>query len=627
MNSPTGKRKNKNTKSPFWFYIILVLIPILFFLLLEISLRIFEYGRNDDQWIQITETKQMLNPDVAGRYFLGIKDLPQSNNDAFDIIKRKNAFRVFIMGGSSAAGFPFSPNGTFSRYIRDRLELLYPNSHIEVINIAITATNSYSIRDLLSEVIEQEPDLILIYAGHNEYYGALGVGSAENIGNSTELVHFIIWLNKFKTVQFIRTLLNSVVSMFGSEANKLSEKGGTLMARIVKEQLIPYKSESFNIGIKQFEENFEDILSIADEEKVPVIIGTLVSNLKDQKPFISIGNDSYESADKVYQRAQKYIIGNNLSTADSLFRFAKDLDALRFRAPEKINTIIKKLALKHNCGWVNIDSLFNSTSPDGIVGSNLIVDHLHPSLSGYLLMGKIYFEAMQKNGFVPDGKPLEISDTQQDSIVLNNFSFSRLDSNISEIRLLGLFNDWPFKESPDFSFIKNMQLNDKIDSIAYKTAIENFNWEKAHREAADWYLAQNDYNNFAKEYRVLVSQYPFKLTYYDYAASRLIKAKDYDLAYIFLIKRYEETPDAFSTKWLGNINLSKENTEDAIDYFLESIEYDNTDAQVFYNLAGAYIQKEDYSRASNSIEQCINLNPEFPNAQSLKKRLTDILNQ
>jgi tetratricopeptide (TPR) repeat protein len=467
----------------------------------------------------------------------------------------------------------------------------------------------------------------LIYAGHNEYYGALGVGSAENIGNSTELVNFIIWLNKFKTVQFIRASLNSAESLLGSEANKPDQKGGTLMARIVKEQLISYKSESFNIGIKQFEENFEDILSIAAEEKIPVVLGTVVSNLKDQKPFISVENESYESADTLYQRAKKYFKGNDLSTADSLFRFAKDLDVLRFRAPEKINSIIKKLALKHNCGWVNIDSLFNSTSPKGIVGSNLIVDHLHPSLSGYLLMGKIFFEAMQKNGFVPNEKPLEISDTQQDSIVLNNFSFSRLDSNISEIRLLGLLNDWPFKESPDYSFIKKMQLNDKIDSIAYKTAIENYNWEKAHREAADWYLAQKDYINFAKEYRVLVSQYPFKLTYYDYAASRLIKAKDYDLAYKFLNMRYEETPDAFSAKWLGNINLSKENTEDAINYFLESIKYDNTDAQVFYNLAGAYIQKEDYNSALHSIEQCINLNPEFPNSQSLKKRLTDILNQ
>ena len=466
MNSPTRRTKNATAKSPFWFYIILILIPVLFFILLEISLRIFEYGRNDDQWIQITETRQMLNPDVAGRYFFGIKDLPQSNNDAFDIIKRKNAFRVFVMGGSSAAGFPFSPNGTFSRYIRDRLELLYPDSRIEVINIAITATNSYSIRDLLPEVIEQEPNLILIYAGHNEYYGALGVGSAENIGNSTDLVHFIIWLNKFKTVQFIRALVNSAGSLLGSDANKLDEKGGTLMARIVKEQLISYKSESFNIGIKQFEKNFEDILSIAAVEKIPVILGTVVSNLKDQKPFISIENERYESADTVYWRAQKYFTGNNLYIADSLFRFAKDLDALRFRAPEKINTVIKKLARKHNCVLVNVDSVFKSSSPDGIVGSNLIVDHLHPSLAGYLLMGKIYFEAIQKNGFLPNEEPMEISNAQQDSIVITNFPFSRLDSNISEIRLLGLLNDWPFKDSPDFSFLKNLQLHDKIDSIA-----------------------------------------------------------------------------------------------------------------------------------------------------------------
>ena len=28
----------------------------------------------------------------------------------------------------------------------------------------------------------QEPDAVLIYAGHNEYYGALGVGSTESLG-------------------------------------------------------------------------------------------------------------------------------------------------------------------------------------------------------------------------------------------------------------------------------------------------------------------------------------------------------------------------------------------------------------------------------------------------------------
>ncbi|MCW8817362.1 MAG: SGNH/GDSL hydrolase family protein, partial [Ignavibacteriaceae bacterium] len=216
--SKSDKTKTKR-KYPLWYYLVIILIPVFFFVFLEIGLRIFNYGRDNSQWFQITETKQMLNPDITGRYFFNIKDLPQSNNDAFDIVKKENSFRVFVMGGSSAAGFPFSPNGTFSRYIRDRLELLYPEKNIEVINIAITATNSYTIRDLLPEVIKQKPDLIIIYAGHNEYYGAFGVGSTENIGNSRKFVNFLIWLNKFKSVELLRNLLNSVGNLFNREAN------------------------------------------------------------------------------------------------------------------------------------------------------------------------------------------------------------------------------------------------------------------------------------------------------------------------------------------------------------------------------------------------------------------------
>ena len=569
----------------------------------------------------------MLNPDIAGRYFYNTKDLPQSNNDAFDIVKRENAFRVFVMGGSSAQGFPFSPNGTFSRYIRDRLDLIYPDKYIEVINLGITATNSYTIRDLIPGVLEQKPDLILIYAGHNEYYGAFGVGSTENIGNSREFVNFLIWLNKFKSVEMLRSGMNVVISLFTSDVDKDISRGGTLMARIVKEQLIPFNSESYNVGIEQFEGNLADILQMTQEAGVPVMIGTLVSNLKDQKPFISVGDESNVFADTVYLQARHQLRLGNIHSADSLFRLAKDLDALRFRAPEKINEIIKRLVLNFNCGFIDMDSVFNANSPDGIVGINLTVDHLHPSLSGYLLMGKIYFEAMERNGFLPDGEQLQIPIKQQDSAVVNNFAFSRLDSSISNIRLIGLLNDWPFVENPDFSIIKNLKLQDRIDSIAYKVAAENMNWEKGHREAADWYLSKKDYLNFAKESQVIVSQYPFKLSDYDYSASQLINVKEYDFAYYFLFKRFKETPDAFSAKWLGNIYLNKRKVDEAIKYLSASIEYDKTDAQTFYNLAGAYIQKEDFKNALQSIEQCLSIRPDFPNAQILKVQLTKILSQ
>jgi len=215
----------------------------------------------------------------------------------------------------------------------------------------------------------------------------------------------------------------------------------------------------------------------------------------------------------------------------------------------------------------------------------------------------------------------------QDSIVVADFAFSSLDSIIANIRLQGLLNDWPFVDRPDYSFIKNLHLEDRVDSIAYKVAVEDKNWEIAHREAAEWYLNQKDYNNFAKEFRVLVSQYPFKISDYDYAASQLINVKEFELAYSFLLKRFKESPDAFSTKWLGNINLNSGNSDAAIKYLSLSVQFDNKDAQTFYNLAGAYIQKKDYKNALIEIENCLKINPDFPNAQNLKVQLTEILVQ
>ncbi|MCW9095103.1 MAG: tetratricopeptide repeat protein, partial [Ignavibacteriaceae bacterium] len=357
------------------------------------------------------------------------------------------------------------------------------------------------------------------------------------------------------------------------------------------------------------------------------IIGSLVSNLKDQKPLVSVNNSEYEAADAIYKRAQTQLKLEKISLADSLFRYAKDLDALRFRAPEKINSIIKELAIKYQYVLVNIDSAFNANSPDRIVGNNLIVDHLHPSLGGHLLMGKIYFEAMEKFDFLPEGNRLQITDLDRDSIVIKNFAFSRLDSVISKIRLIGLMNDWPFVEKPDFSFLKGIELKDKIDSLAYKVAVENTNWEKAHSIAVSYYLSKKDYQNFAKEMHVVVSQYPFKLEDYDFAASQLINAKEYDLSLSFLKKRYKEAPDAFSTKWLGSINLNKGKADDAIKFFQESIQYNKSDAQVFYNLAGAYVKKNDYLNALTAIKNCMKINPDFPSAKNLETQLTKLLNQ
>jgi len=189
-----------------------------------------------------------------------------------------------------------------SKFIRKKLEILYPENTIEVCNISMAAINSYAIRNLVPEIIKKKPDLILIYLGHNEYYGALGVGSFESLGTSRFIVNTTLWLNEFKTVEFLRNIVKMVSSLFSSDEGINS---GTLMSQMAQDNLIKYNSEIFKAGISQFEGNLRDILSSFKDEKIPVIAGTLVSNLKDQKPFVSVDDEQYPAANEIYMEAKE----------------------------------------------------------------------------------------------------------------------------------------------------------------------------------------------------------------------------------------------------------------------------------------------------------------------------------
>jgi lysophospholipase L1-like esterase len=615
----------KGIKSPKYFYLILILIPILFFIILEGALNIFGYGFDNNQWINASNGKVLINPDIARRYFYSVKDIPLTIQDTFDKVKKTNSFRVFVMGGSSAAGYPFMPNGSFSRYLQRRLELVYPDRNIEVVNVAMTATNSYTIRDLLPGVLEQKPDLLIIYAGHNEYYGALGAGSLESLGRSRTLVNLMLYLEKYKTVQLLRSFIQWVAGIFTGSPNANS---GTLMSRMAKEQKIPLNSEVFNDGIEQFEGNLKDILQMAKDKKVPVIIGTLTSNLKDQPPFISVTGNNLPPANKIYSEAKLELRNRNIHEADSLFKYAKDLDALRFRAPELMNRIIKKLVKEYNDYIVNIDSVFNSISPDSVVGNNLMTDHLHPTLKGYQIIGRLLYNKMEQTNLLPDSKPFIRNNSVQDSLTIKNFYFSKLDTITAVYRIKLLKDDWPYKEKkeqiPLYELIKPQNYT---DSLAFDVVKDKISWEKAHRLLAERFLAVKDIESFKKEMNIVIAQYPLIIDYYKIAGNELLKRELYKDAYPYLLKRTELQPDAFSAKWVGIIDLSEKKTDKAIKYLEMSLHYNSKDPQVLFNLAGAYSYKDKYREALQTINKCLEISPHFPEAANLKQQLEQIVNK
>ncbi len=525
---PSSKIKG-NKKTPFWFYIFIPAIPILFFLLLEIALRIFGYGKDFTPWVKASSEKYILNPDLAFKYFQNVESVPVSNQNAFDIVKKENAFRVFILGGSSAAGYPFSPNGDFGRYIQKQLEILFPQSKIEVVNTAMTAINSFTLRDLIPEIIKQKPDLILIYAGHNEYYGALGVGSMESFGKSRSAVNLIIYLQDFKTIQLLTHTIQYITKIFsGSNAGK-GDSGGTLMSRMAKNQLITLNSQVYYDGLNQFEGNMRDILEMTSKANAPVILGRLACNLKDQSPFISVKNDDLPEAKDVYLQAKNYLEKNEIKKADSLFNYAKDLDALKFRAPSAMNKIISKLGKEFNYPVVFPDKIFNEESPQKIVGANLMVDHLHPNLDGYHLLGKIFMGEILKNKLTPKTTFNYFPEKIIDSLTRANIYFSRLDSTTAKYRILILRNDWPFSKKKSVSYMLNLfNPKDFIDSLALQIVDNKLAWEKAHRQAASYYIRNKQFKKYAYELNLLNEQFPFIADYNEIAAKDLLNNHQYD---------------------------------------------------------------------------------------------------
>jgi hypothetical protein len=121
------------------------------------------------------------------------------------------------------------------------------------------------------------------------------------------------------------------------------------MESLAKDKLIPLDSDLYRAGVDQFEHNLNFILEELKKNNIPVVIGTLVSNLMNQPPFIAENS----GAGKTFETAEKLYTDGKYDEAKVEFIKAKDLDELRFRAPESFNSIIKELASKHGAAFIS----------------------------------------------------------------------------------------------------------------------------------------------------------------------------------------------------------------------------------------------------------------------------------
>jgi tetratricopeptide (TPR) repeat protein len=603
--------------------LLLSLIVILFF---EIILRLFHYG--GDQRLFLPMKGDMagyyrINNQVARRYFFMQKRVPTPGRDLFLKEKPANSTRIFVMGGSTAAGYPYGNNLMFSRILAERLSAVFPDRLIEVVNVAMAAVNSYTLLDFTDEIIAQHPDLVLVYAGHNEFYGALGVGSMESIGRNPGMVRLILKLRKFRIFLLLRNGTGALRNAFGKAGSGSSESDptATLMARIVGSKSIPYETPLYRLGLEQFEGNLQILIQKIKKAGVTVVLSELVSNIRDQKPFVSVPTETLPGAETVYDQAIETESQGDYAHAAQLYTQAKDLDALRFRASEDINHIIHRLAQQDSIPVVQMKHLFEQASDHGLVGDALMTDHLHPNIRGCFLLADGFFQTLHTNGLI--ASVWDSSRIRPSLFYEAHWPITALDSASADLSVLYLKGSWPFRPENEVNqTLSHYHPSTLEERLALKVLTDpEVNLEKAHLELGEYFSSKKQYDRAFREYRALITMVPHEMEFYERAVKMCLQSKKYPLALTVLKRSLKLKDTPFNTKWTGLMLILAGDRMGAIQMLNKALSLAPHDTQVLFNLGRALIQNNQKSEAESVFRKLRSLAPESQYTRVLRELL------
>jgi lysophospholipase L1-like esterase len=514
-----------------WFRVIAVLLPIVVLLVAELLLRLFHYGHDTSLFIRYPDNPDywVMNKFAAERYFSDTVNETRGSIEPFRVEKSANTFRIFVLGESTTAGYPYFHNGSFHRWLTYRLMREYPDIHFEVVNVSLTAVNSYTVLDFGKQVVHYQPDVVLVYAGHNEYYGALGIGSTSHLAHQRWLVLVLLELRKLRLVQ----LVEHVVASF--RPGDAPDERENLMQRMTARQRIGFGSDDYYAGIRQYRDNMDALCRVMRDAGVPIFMSTLVSNERDQRPFISdsmggevaggvsgsgISGGRVMAASRAFELGDSAYAAENYSLAKQYYVQAKELDLLRFRAPEAMNGVIVELAGKYpGVHLVDAKLLFETYSPHSILGRETLLEHVHPNLFGYALLSEAFYQSMRRANLF-GGRPAEELSFAD---LLQQMPITGVDSLNGVYTIMMLKTRWPFDEPLPAGFKRGSSVEEQL---AGALAVGRISWMDAMNQLFQYSQRTGDKRMAERAVAAVTLEYPDNATYKIFAGRLCLELGD-----------------------------------------------------------------------------------------------------
>ena len=372
---------------------IALLVGLSLVVLFEAGLWLVGVGP-DDALFAATDSSYRINPQAARRFFPRQYVRLAPGQDRFAHDKDARAFRVFALGASPcSASHPPSlfKSPSFPNFLQQMLADAYPAREIEVVNCGVTAINSFVVREFVEEVVEYEPDLVLIYAGHNEFVGPYGAATPfVRLSGNWYFIRLQMFLQRTKTYYLLDSLLHYVAAALRPAAPAESFGVHLVQREIYLEDEAHRQTEA------HYQRNMAEIVEVLREREVPVALCTLVSNLAGFYPLRSQGPIPPDATSANYPQHAALHFDAGLAhqaagdSAQALAAFvrARDLDGIHLRACSPFNRAIRALAAESGAILIDVEQAFATHAPAGLVGDELITEYLHPTVWGHYLIAQ-----------------------------------------------------------------------------------------------------------------------------------------------------------------------------------------------------------------------------------------------
>ncbi len=429
--SPSGRGRK------LLFGVLTLLTPLLFAAALEGAVRLLIYTPLvDDPYLNIGAVPSFFDKTtVDGRRYHRVSHdaAYRDRGILFPVEKDPGSVRIFCLGGSASAGWPHPKQEIYTAHLQQALQAAFPERELEVINVSAHAYASYRVRLIFESVLDFDPDALVIYSGNNEF-----LEPRTYMDREARAVRFAAALNRSATyrlgVHLVGRLRNPAASLDGGDRENIQYDMWSKIARVTRQlREDPVQLERVK---EHYAFNIESMVTDAEARGVPVVLVTVPVNLRDWLPNVSrhgVSGAAYEAwrsaydagraallqgdADAALRALQRAVqldpvhaeshyhlaraqegVGAYATALESYIR-ANDLDHNPFRAISDFNASLEAIADRHaNARVAPVAEAFLRESAPYAPGFDLLLDYVHPTRRGNLLVARTVFDALVASG-------------------------------------------------------------------------------------------------------------------------------------------------------------------------------------------------------------------------------------